>query len=212
MAFHRTIRQRGRSTALTWLSAVVLSAVASSPAVAVDHPDLFRLTSPDFFDDGMLSADNAGTGNSPRGAWACGGADVSPGLAWSGAPAGTKSFAIVMDDPDAASGRGGAHWVMYDIPASALSLARGAANHPGNFVAGNSGRGRAYSGPCAEPGAKPHHFIFMLYALDLAPGSLLPGLNRGIFAKAIEGHNLAEASLIARYQRDADGKAVSTSP
>jgi Raf kinase inhibitor-like YbhB/YbcL family protein len=208
MAFHH----RGRNTVSAWLSALVLSAMASSRAAAVDHPDLFRLISSDFSDNGMLSAANAGTGDSPRGPWACGGGDVSPGLAWSGAPAGTKSFAIVMDDPDAASGRGGAHWIMYDIPPSAVSLARGAANHQGNFVAGDPGCGRAYSGPCAEPGAKAHHFIFMLYALDLAPGTLPPGLNRGAFAKAIEGHNLAEASIVARYQRGPDGKPVSTSP
>jgi Raf kinase inhibitor-like YbhB/YbcL family protein len=206
------IHHRGCTIGFAGLSALVLSVVASSPAAAVDHPDLFRVTSSDFSDDGMLRAENAGTGNSPRGPWACGGNDVSPGLAWSGTPADTKSFAIVMDDPDAASGRGGAHWIMYDIPPSTTSLARGAANHHGNFVAGDPGRGRAYSGPCAEPGAKAHHFIFMLYALDLAPGTLSPGLSRGAFAKAIEGHNLAEASLVARYQRGADGKPVSMSP
>ena len=210
MAFYRAIRHRRRSMAVVLSSALV--AFTISPAGAVDHPDLFRVTSPDFPDNGMLSAENAGTGNSPRGPWACGGNDVSPGLAWSGAPAGTKSFAIVMDDPDAASGRGGTHWILYDTPPSAASLARGAANHPGNFVAGNPGRGRAYSGPCAEPGAKAHHFIFMLYALDLAPGTLPPGLSRSEFAKAIDGHNLAEASIVAHYQRGADGKPLPTGP
>ena len=181
---------------------------AASPARAVDHPDLFQLTSPDFADGGMLTAENAGTGTSPRGPWACGGQDISPALAWSHAPAGTKSFAIVMDDPDAASGRGGSHWIVYDIAPNVTSFARGAANRPGQFVAGNPGRGKAYHGPCAEPGAKAHHFTFMIYALDLAPGLLPAGLDRGGFAGAIEGHNLAEASLIVRYQRDADGNPV----
>ena len=178
-------------------------------ASAVDHPDLFQLTSPDFADDGMLTAENAGTGTSPRGPWACGGADVSPALVWSHAPAGTRSFAIVMDDPDAASGRGGSHWIMYDIPPDVTSLARGAANRPGSFVAGDSGHGKAYSGPCAEPGAKPHHFYFMVYALDLPLGVLPPKIDRGAFTGAIAGHNLAEASLVARYHRTADGEAVS---
>jgi hypothetical protein len=178
-------------------------------ASAVDHPDLFQLTSPDFNDGGMLKAENAGTGTSPRGPWACGGADVSPALAWSHAPAGTQSFAIVMDDPDAASGRGGAHWIIYDIPPDVTSLARGAANRQGSFVAGDPGHGKAYSGPCAEPGAKAHHFIFMIYALDLPLGVLPSKLDRGAFTGAIVGHNLAEASLVARYQREANGDAVS---
>ena len=209
MAIHRSIRHR-RLTVATMAAALSLACgTASAPALAADHPDLFHLTSLDFADGGMLKAENAGTGASSRGPWACGGADVSPSLAWSHAPAGSKSFAVVMDDPDAASGRGGAHWIIYDIAPSVASLPRDAANHAGGFVAGAPGRGKAYSGPCAEPGAKAHHFVFMIYALDLAPGLLPPGLDRGTFAGAIEGHNLAEASLVARYQRDANGDPVS---
>ena len=209
MTIHRAICRRRLTAAILALPLGFACGTASSPALAVDHPDLFQLTSPDFADGGMLKAENAGAGTSPRGPWACGGADVSPSLAWSHAPAGTKSFAIVMDDPDAASGRGGAHWIIYDIAPSVASLPRDAANQPGGFVAGNPGRGKAYSGPCAEPGAKAHHFVFMVYALDLAPGLLPPGLDRGAFAGAIVGHNLAEASLVARYQRDANGDPVS---
>ena len=193
------------------LAGLVLVTGRIVPAYAVDHPDLFALTSPDLPDDGMLKAENAGTGTSPRGPWACGGSDVSPALAWSHAPAGTRSFGVVMDDPDAASGRGGAHWIIYGIPADTTSLPRGATNGGGKFVAGNPGRGKPYSGPCAEPGAKAHHFLFMAYALDLAPDALPPGLSRGDFAKAIEGHNLAEASLVARYQRGADGNPLPAS-
>jgi Raf kinase inhibitor-like YbhB/YbcL family protein len=205
MASHHPIRHRLLTAAMRALPLSLACGMAGSPAFAVDHPDLFQLTSPDFADGGMLKAENAGSGTSPRGPWACGGEDVSPSLAWSHAPAGTKSFAVVMDDPDAASGRGGAHWIIYDIAPNVASLPRDAANHPGAFVAGNPGRGKAYSGPCAEPGAKAHHFIFMVYALDLAPGLLPAGLDRGTFAGAIQGHNLAEASLVARYQRGADG-------
>jgi Raf kinase inhibitor-like YbhB/YbcL family protein len=128
---------------------------------------------------------------------------VSPALAWSHAPAATKSFAILAEDPDAASGRGGPHWIEYDIPATATSIARGAANKPsGPLVGGSVGqRHVAYSGPCAEPGAKAHHFIFMVFALDVAPGILAKGLGRDALMQQIQGHNLAEASLVARYQR-----------
>ena len=158
------------------------------PARAVDHPDLFILSSPDFADDGFLSSANAGTGNSVRGDWACGGQDVSPALAWAHAPVETKSFAIVMIDPDAASGRGGTHWLAYDIPASVRALPR------------NAGSASRYHGPCAEPDAKTHHFLWMIYALDIPPGTLKPGLTREQFLQAIEGHSLAEASLVSRYE------------
>jgi phosphatidylethanolamine-binding protein (PEBP) family uncharacterized protein len=112
----------------------------SAAAQAVDHPDLFVLTSPDFADDGLLGEDNASTGKSLRGPWGCGGKNISPALAWTGAPAATQSFAVLMDDPDAASGRGGNHWITYGIPQSAKGVARGDADQPGKFVSGDSGR------------------------------------------------------------------------
>jgi len=188
--------------AIVAAASMLLTPVA---ARAVDHPDLFEVHSPDFADNGMLKPANAGTGTSVRGPWECGGQDLSPALAWSRAPAATKSFAILAEDPDAASGRGGPHWITYDIPPTVLSLKRGAANRPDSpFAGGAVGRKRAaYAGPCAEPGAKPHHFIFMVFALDLAPGTLAKGLDRDAFRQAIQGHNLAEASIMARYQRPA---------
>jgi Raf kinase inhibitor-like YbhB/YbcL family protein len=182
----------------------------SSGARAVDHPDLFEVTSPDFPDNGLLSEANAGIGTSLRGPWACGGQNVSPALAWTHAPAQTQSFAVVMDDPDAASGRGGNHWIMYDIPASATAVARGDADKPGKFVSGNSGNKEAYHGACAEPGAKAHHFIFLVYALDIAVGTLKPGLTKAEFMQQVQDHRLAEASIMARYQRAADGRAQLT--
>jgi Raf kinase inhibitor-like YbhB/YbcL family protein len=188
--------------------AVACYLIWSSGAQAVDHPDLFELTSPDFPDNGLLGEANAGVGTSLRGPWACGGQNISPALSWTRAPAETQSFAVIMDDPDAASGRGGNHWITYDIPASAKGVARGDANQPGKFVSGNSGNGAAYHGACAEPGAKAHHFIFFVYALDIAPGKLKPGLTKAEFVQEIKGHNIAEASLMGRYQRAADGKAL----
>ena len=181
--------------------------ILGSGAQAVDHPDLFEVTSPDFADNGLLGEANAGIGTSLRGPWACGGQNLSPALTWSHAPAETQSFAVIMDDPDAASGRGGNHWITYDIPASAKGVARGDANQPGKFVSGNSGNGSAYHGACAEPGAKAHHFIFFVYALDIAPGKLKPGLTKAELVEQIKGHNIAEASIMGRYQRAADGKA-----
>jgi Raf kinase inhibitor-like YbhB/YbcL family protein len=186
-------------------AAVAAFCVFAGAARAVDHPDLFRAWSPDFPDNGILTADNASGGNSPRGPWACGGKNIAPALAWSGAPADTKSFAVLMDDPDAASGRGGNHWIAYDIAASAKGIARGAKE---GFVAGDSGRDGAYHGPCAEPGAKAHHFLFFVYALDIAPGVLPKGLSKADFMERIKGHNTAEASVSAVYQRAPNGDAL----
>ena len=172
----------------TLLVLALTAVLAPATLLAVDHPDLFVLTSPDFSDNGLLSAANAGTGTSTRGPWACGGGNVSPALAWAHAPAGTQSYAVIMDDPDAASGRGGNHWVVYGIPASTTSLPR------------DAGRASGYHGPCAEPDAKAHHFLWMVFALDLPPGALPPGLTREQLMQQISGHNLAEASLVSRYE------------
>jgi hypothetical protein len=203
---------RGRQAVALFAGGVAAACylIWMSGARAVDHPDLFELTSPDFADNGMLSEANAGTGTSRRGPWACGGQNVSPALSWSQAPAAAASFAVIMDDPDAASGRGGNHWIMYDIPPTAKAVARGDANQAGKFVSGNSGDGAAYHGACAEPGAKAHHFIFFVYALDIGLGKLKPGLTKAEFMQQIQGHNAAEASITARYQRAADGRAMLT--
>jgi Raf kinase inhibitor-like YbhB/YbcL family protein len=171
--------------------------------LAADHPDRFVVTSPDVADGGMLSAANAGTGASTRGNWACGGRNVSLALAWSQPPAGTRSFAVLMDDPDAASGIGANHWIAYDIAATTTALPRAAGNGGSPLlVSGLNGRKLpAYFGPCAEPGAKAHNFLWTVFALDLAPGALPAGLSRAAFMRRIRGHNLAEASLSTRYER-----------
>ena len=196
---HRTsFRPLARAMALLAAAAFLLGPMAVR---AADHPDLFTLTSPDITDNGMLNPANAGTGTSQRGPWACGGQDVSPALSWSHAPKETKSFAVIMDDPDAASGRGGNRWIAYDIAASANALPRDAGNGRSTLlVGGSNGRKTTYSGPCAEPDAKTHHFLWMLFALDIAPGTLKPGLTREEFMKQIQGHNLSEASLVSRWE------------
>jgi Raf kinase inhibitor-like YbhB/YbcL family protein len=195
--------------ALSMAGLILAGCLGINAAGAVDHPDLFRAWSPDFADNAFLSADNAFSGSSPRGPWQCGGKNISPALAWSGPPADTKSFAIVMDDPDAAMGRGGNHWIVYDIAPTAHGIVRGAAANGGTYVGGDTGIDKlAYHGPCAEPGAKPHHFLFMVYALDIPPGTLPPGLTKAEFIKRIQGHNVAEASVSARYQRASDGAAM----
>jgi Raf kinase inhibitor-like YbhB/YbcL family protein len=190
-----------RRTTTVIVLATVVATFACGAARAADHPDRFTLTSPDFADNGMLSSANAGTGASTRGNWPCGGQNVSPALAWSNAPVGTKSFAVIMQDPDAASGLGTVHWIAYDIPATVNALPRNAgAGSSASLVEGANGRNLTmYFGPCSEPEARAHHFLWMVYALDIAPGTLKPGLTREAFLQQIQGHNLAEASLSSRY-------------
>ena len=186
---------------------VAVAGLAAVPARAVDFPDLFVAWSPDFPDNAILTADNASTGKSPRGPWECGGKNIAPAISWSRAPADARSFAVLMDDPDAALGRGGNHWIVYGVPPTAKGLARGAAEGPDTFVAGDSGRLGPYHGACAEPGAKAHHFIFYVYALTTGPGDLPRGLTKEQFMEKVRDRRTAEASIVARYQRNADGSA-----
>ncbi len=132
----------------------------------------------------------------------CDGADLSPALEWSEAPANTKSFALIADDPDAPVGTW-VHWVLWNLPASAHGLPEGVAKRTqleGGATQGpNDFRKTGYGGPCPPPG-KAHRYFFKLYALDgtlkLATNSTKVDLER-----AIEGHVLAQAEWMGRYGR-----------
>lgn len=161
---------------------------------------LFTLTSPAFADDALLPLEFAGGA-------ACGagskGGDTSPPLRWANAPSGTKSFAIVVFDPDGRRGLGTVHWVAYGIPADSTGVAQGAgsAGRTG-LTEGKTSRGLAfYNGPCGPPTDSPHHYVIDVLALDLAPDALAPGLDRDGLLKAIAGHSLGPASLVVRYRR-----------
>jgi Raf kinase inhibitor-like YbhB/YbcL family protein len=131
----------------------------------------------------------------------CQGDDVSPALSWSGAPANTKSFALIADDPDAPVGTW-VHWVFYNLPAQTHSLPEGVpkSDHAQNAVQGtNDFKKMGYGGPCPPPG-KPHRYFFKLYALD-ATLNLPPGATKADIEHAMQGHILAHAELIGTYQR-----------
>ena len=130
----------------------------------------------------------------------CEGKDTSPALAWEGAPAGTQSFALIMDDPDAPVGTWN-HWLLWNIPATTSSLPE--AVRPGFIgVDGTNDFGkRGYGGPCPPRGHGPHRYYFRLYALDVADLSLRPGAKRAELDRALQGHVLAEAQYMGRYER-----------
>jgi Raf kinase inhibitor-like YbhB/YbcL family protein len=142
-----------------------------------------------------------GSGEMIASKYTCDGADFSPPLEWSGSPAGTKSFALVCDDPDAPMGTW-VHWVIYDIPQTATMLAEGITRGkelPGGGTQGvNDFRKIGYGGPCPPGGT--HRYFFKLYALDTMLG-LKPGITKDQLLKAMRGHILAEAQLMGTYRR-----------
>ena len=134
--------------------------------------------------------------------YTCDGNDVSPPLHWTNAPANTKSFALIADDPDAPVGTW-VHWVLCDLPGDNNSLPEDVAktqNITGNAKQGvNDFRRSGYGGPCPPPG-KPHRYFFKIYALDTML-DLKPGLTKKDLLKAMEGHVLAQGQLMGTYQR-----------
>lgn len=140
--------------------------------------------------------------------YGCVGRNISPELHWSGVPAGTKSFALTMFDPDARNGLGWWHWVAFDIPVTATRLVKGAGSGTGALMplgamqGSNSFQVLGYGGPCPPKGERPHHYVFTLYALDLdrvdARGESTIGAD---LQRSIRGHVLAKAELVGRFGR-----------
>jgi Raf kinase inhibitor-like YbhB/YbcL family protein len=134
----------------------------------------------------------------------CEGQDLSPAMGWSGAPPATRSFALIVDDPDAPVGTWN-HWLLYDIPAATESLPEGVRPGPGSAPGGLSGtndfRRPGYGGPCPPPGDGPHRYFFKLYALDVPSLKLRAGAKRADLDRALRGRVLAEAQYMGRYER-----------
>lgn len=173
----------------------------SAVCAAQRQPFLFILTSPAFGDDGILPLKYAGgalCGKDSRGG------NISPPLTWSSPPPGTKSFAVVMIDPDGRRGLGSVHWVAYGIPALRTSLQEGEGGliPSTDIVDGRNSRGTlGYTGPCGPPVDAAHHYVIDLIALDMPPQALKGGLSRDELLTAIAGHSLGPASLVVRYRR-----------
>ncbi|HWE60793.1 MAG TPA: YbhB/YbcL family Raf kinase inhibitor-like protein [Chloroflexota bacterium] len=164
----------------------------------------FTLRSADFTNNGVIPAVHGGllgpcaasktTKQTHKG--------LMPTLSWSGAPTGTRSFALLMVDPDIGKQllktypHGFIHWVAYNIPASTTSLGP---SSPHNYTNGKNGAGLTmYIGPCASPKDPPHHYHFTLYALNLAhfPGK---ALTRDQLVAAMAGHVLGTAKLVGIF-------------
>ena len=178
------------------LVAVALATFAA-PALAAGQ---FTLHSADVKPGAMLTDQQVFNG------FGCNGANVSPQLGWSNAPAGTKSFVVTVYDPDAPTGSGWWHWVVYDIPATAKELAKGAGSGtaalPEGAKQGKTDFGApGFGGACPPKGDKPHRYVFTVYALKAdkleVPADASPAMI-GFMTKA---NALASASFTAHYGR-----------
>lgn len=156
--------------------------------------DTLVLSSPSFGDSGMIPAKHT-----------CEDEDISPALTWSGAPDGTRTLALIVDDPDApdpaAPKMTWVHWVLYDLPGTATSLAEGM--RPDSLPHGvrqgvNDWKQTGWRGPCPPKGR--HRYFFKLYALDTALGELKTP-DKAAVEQAMKGHVLAQAQLIGTYEK-----------
>lgn len=144
------------------------------------------LTSPAFLDGDPI----------PR-QFTCDGANVPPPLDWSGSPDATRSFALIVDDPDAPRGTF-THWVLYDIPAHTTTWP---SDGPSKTIRNDFGRS-GYGGPCPPPHDGPHRYVFTIHALDVRYLELTSGDIDG-FRRAVNGHTVATGRLVGTYERPA---------
>jgi Raf kinase inhibitor-like YbhB/YbcL family protein len=170
----------------------------ADPAHRSNHGGhMFQLTSSSFQPESDIPAK-----------FTCQGEDISPELTWKDAPAGTKTFALILHDPDAPGPGGFTHWVVYNIPASVRQIPQDAPKGdtlPGGGVQGRNDAGKVgYMGPCPPSGT--HRYYFYLYALDTEL-NLQPGAGKDDLEKAMQGHVLQKTELMGRY-RKTSGKAA----
>ncbi len=135
----------------------------------------------------------------------CSGDNLSPALEWKNVPAGTKSFAVTVFDPDASTGSGWWHWVVYDIPATATSLPAGAviqAALPAGAKQGRNDYGeRNFGGACPPAGERPHHYIFTVHALKVDKLNVPEDASAALIGFNIQSNRLGLAKLTTTYSR-----------
>jgi len=183
------------------LSITLLAAAFAMAAVfgvtKANAAGAFTLSSSSFKDGERLPTKMAGNNKSNPN---CVGENISPELSWTSPPEGTKSFALLMFDPEGRPPSGVSHFVAYGIPASVNSFAEGELSKPGDkFIGGTSTmKLSTYFGPCTPPGA-PHHYTFILIATDLEPTALKPGLTRDELIRELDGHAKAATGIIGEF-------------
>ena len=162
--------------------------------------DVLTLSSPALQDNGILATKNACSDKqrTPN----CVGENISPPLAWSNVPDGTKSFALLLFDPEGRAPAGVSHMVIYGIPADVKGFAEGELSKPSDKFIGRKnlmGVG-IYFGPGTPPNTDWHHYTFTLVATDLDPKALQPGMMRDELAAALKDHVKGSAGLVTRFK------------
>jgi Raf kinase inhibitor-like YbhB/YbcL family protein len=176
------------------------AAKAEAPAAKKSKASKLALVSPDVGQGKTLSEDQVFN------SFGCKGKNISPELHWSGAPDGTKSFALMVHDPDAPTGSGFWHWIVYNIPADVdhLPSEAGDPKKPGlpkGAVQGRTDFGTVgYGGPCPPPG-KPHHYHFRLFALKVPKLEVPADATAAMIGFNVNANKLAEADLVGLYGR-----------
>jgi len=194
------IRARRVSIAIAALALGAVSvASAQGRVIPARGQGRFRVTSPDLGTNGRVAQSHVYNG------MGCTGQNISPTLQWSNPPAGTKSFAVTAYDPDAPTGSGWWHWVMYNIPASTTGLVAGAGNGrnaPRGSVQGPTDFGtRGYGGPCPPVGDKPHHYQFTVFALKVDKVDIPNNGTAAFIGFNLNANKLATARITALYGR-----------
>ena len=185
-------------TALLTAGGFLCASLLAVPAARA--ADVFTLTSSALQDNGILATKNACSDKqrTPN----CVGENISPPLAWSNVPDGTKSFALLLFDPEGRAPAGVSHMVVYGIPAVVKGFAEGELSKPSDkFVGGKTLMGVGiYFGPGTPPNTDWHHYTFTLVATDLDPKALQPGMTREELTDALKDHVKGSAGLITRFK------------
>jgi len=179
---------------------ILVATFLAATAVAA-HAAGFNLSSPTVKPGSMLTDAQVFKG------FGCEGKNISPALKWSGAPAGTKSYAVTVYDPDAPTGSGWWHWVVYNLPASATELPEGAGGADGKGLPAGAVQGRTdfgaagFGGACPPAGDKPHRYIFTVYALKTDKIEAPADASAALVGFMINANKLGKASFEAKYGR-----------
>ena len=183
------------------LKAMAASFIISAVALNAASAQSFVLTSPDIKPGSRIADEQAFN------RYGCAGKNLSPALNWSGAPKATKSFALMVHDPDAPIEGGFWHWVVFNISADAQGLAKGAGDPKSNAAPQGATEGRndfgtqGYGGPCPPQGEAPHHYHFMLFALDAVKLDVDDRATGAVVAARLRAHTIAKAEFVGLYGR-----------
>ena len=176
-------------------------ALALSLSVGAAYADNFKLTSPEIKANARLAEEQVFKG------FGCEGGNVSPELVWQGAPKDTKSFAVTMYDPDAPTGSGWGHWVVFNLPADAAGLKKGAGDAKAGLMPAGAVQGRTdfgqpgYGGPCPPVGHGQHRYNFTVHALKLDKLPLDENSPAAMVGYFLNQNTLGKAVLKGRYSR-----------